>query len=535
MKRLAVFFLLVISFCPAFADEGQHHEEMTAEQLGTVHFPVPCAAAVQQNFTSGVALLHSFWYEEAEKTFEHVAEDDPRCAMAHWGVAMSLWHELWNHPNNAVIARGMAEARKARSLHPKTNREKGYVLAIEAFYGGPASRDYQDRASAYSQAMGKIYHRHPEDHEGAAFYALSLLASEPENDGTSNRKQAAAILEKLFAEEPEHPGVAHYLIHTYDTPQMAALGLPAARRYAKIAPAAPHALHMPSHIFARLGLWQDDIDSNLASIAASRRSGAMHMGGESHEFHAMDYLVYAYLQSGREAEAERIIEEIKAMPPMQDMYGEGFDPRFRALTIFSARCALELHHWSEAAVLEPVPGASLGDSSTTYWARAIGFARSGRPAEARKELAEIEAIHKKLVEQHKTWQADAAEQDSQEAGAWIAHAESDNDAAIKALRSVAEKQESAGSEPDGAIPAREMLADLLLEMRRPEQALAEYEADLKFHPNRFNGLYGAATAAELAGKNQQATSYYAQLVKICAGSASDRPELSRAKALLAEK
>ena len=360
MKRAALV-LAVISLFGVFAlaDEGHHHEDLTPEQLGTVHFPVSCAAASQKAFARGVALLHSFWYEEAEKEFVQIAKDDPTCAMAHWGVAMSLWHQLWDRPNAATIKRGRTELKKAQSLHPATDRERDYIAALGAFYRKKG--DHEERAKAYSQAMEGVYHRYPDDLEAAAFYALSLLASEEDGDTTfANRKKAAAVLETLFKEEPGHPGVAHYLIHSYDKPQLAELGLPAARSYAKIAPAAPHALHMPSHIFARLGLWQDDIDSNLASIAATRRTAAMHMGGEGHQFHAMDFLVYAYLQSGREADAQAVIAEVKALPPMKDMYGEGYDPHAYALSKFPALYALELHHWTEAAALTPAPGADSG-------------------------------------------------------------------------------------------------------------------------------------------------------------------------------
>src|SRR5579864_3124404 len=337
MKRLLCLALFVSLLHPtSFTDDEKNHphEDLTETQLGTVHFPVSCSASVQKPFERGVALLHSFWYEEAEKEFLQIAKDDPRCAMAHWGVAMSLWHQLWNEPDAKVISRGRDEVTTAVKLANKsTPREKAYISAIGAFYGDSEKLNNAARAKAYSDAMKKVYETYPDDHEAAAFYALSLLASEPHQDETfANRKAAAAILEKLFAIEPDHPGVAHYLIHSYDKPQLAELGIPAAHRYAEIAPAAPHALHMPSHIFARVGLWQDDIKSNLASIKASRETAAMGMGGEAHQFHAMDYLVYAYLQSGREAEAQKVIEEIKTLPPMPDMYGMGFDPRVWALS-----------------------------------------------------------------------------------------------------------------------------------------------------------------------------------------------------------
>ena len=534
MKRIALVVAALSLFCVlSLADEGHHHEELTAAQLGTVHFPVSCTAAVQKPFERGVALLHSFWYEEAEKEFTEIAKDDPSCAMAHWGVAMSLWHQLWDNPNRATIKRGQAEIKKARALHPATSREGDYIAALREFYSGKGT--HEQRATAYSQAMERVYQRYPDDREAATFYALSLLASEPDGDTTfAQRKKAAAVLETLFKQEPDHPGVAHYLIHSYDKPQLAELGLPAARSYAKIAPAAPHALHMPSHIFARLGLWQDDIDSNLASIAATRKTAAMHMGGEGHQFHAMDFLVYAYLQSGREADAQRVIAEVKALPPMKDMYGEGYDPHAYALSKFPALYALELRHWPEAAALEPAPGADSTDKSITYWARAIGAARSGNLSQARQDIAQLETIRQEMLKKKKSTSAQYVENAQKEAGAWVAHAEGKDDDAVKALRAIAEGEESTGDEPEG-IPAREMLADLLLETKHAEQALAEYEMDLKFNPNRFNGVYGAASAAEMAGKSEKAAAYYAQLVKICAGSNSDRPELGKAKALLAQK
>ncbi len=527
-----VSFLSLFSLM-ALADEGNHHEDLTAEQLGTLHFPVSCAPSVQKPFERGVALLHSFWYEEAEKQFSQIAKDDPSCAMAHWGVAMSLWHQLWDHPNPATIKSGLAELNAAQSLRTGSARERDYISALRVFYGKEA--DYHQCAQAYSQAMERVYQRYPEDREAAAFYALSLLASELDGDTTfANRKKAAAVLENLFVQEPTHPGVAHYLIHSYDKPQLAELGLPAARRYAKIAPAAPHALHMPAHIFARLGLWQDDIDSNLASIAATRKSAAMHMGGEGHQFHAMDFLVYAYLQSGREDGAQRIIAEVKTMSAMKSMYGEGYDPQAYALSKFPASYTLELHRWSEARTLRPAPNADSTDKSITYWARAIGAARSGDVSEARKNIVELESIRQEMLKKKKPTYAQFAENAQKEAEAWVAHAEGKDDEAIKTLRALAEGEESTGEEPNG-IPAREMLADLLLDAKHSEQALAEYETDLKFNPNRFNGLYGAATAAEMAGKSEKAATYYSQLVKNCDGSSSDRPELGKAKALLARK
>jgi hypothetical protein len=540
MKRI-VYLLLCFSLFTlvALADDDKnhhHHEELTAAQLGTVSFPVSCAADVQKPFERGVALLHSFWYEEAQKQFQQIAADDPHCAMAHWGEALSLWHQLWNNPDATVIQHGLEEAHQAKTAGGQaTPREKAYIAAVKAFYSDSKNLKHDARAKAYSDAMKKVYETYPDDHEAAAFYALSLLASEPHGDATfANRKQAAAILEKLFVIEPDHPGVAHYLIHSYDKPQLAQLGLPAARRYAQIAPASPHALHMPSHIFARVGLWQDDINSNLASIAATRKTAAMQMGGEGHQFHAMDFLFYAYMQSGRDADAKALIEEIRAMPNKKDdMYGKGYDPHASALAHLTALYPIEMHDWAAAASLPPAQVAGTAEDSVIFWARAVGSAHLRKPDEVRKDIEAIESIHKKLVDTKSEF-ADAVENDRKEAQALLAFARGKDDDAVEALRAIADKEDSLGEEPEG-IPAREIIADILLEAEHPQQALAEYQTDLKLHPNRFDGLYGAARAAETAGKQKDATEYYALLLKVCGGSNSMRPELSQAKKLVAQK
>jgi tetratricopeptide (TPR) repeat protein len=536
MRKLSWLLCLALAVtCAGFADddEGHHHEGLTQEQLGTVHFPVSCTPEAQKTFEKGVALLHSFWYEEAEKTFLEVEKQDPRCAMAHWGVAMSLWHQLWDAPDAATIQRALAELKKAQKPKAGTPRERDYIAAITVFYSNSKKLDRDARATAYSAAMKKVYERYPDDHEAAAFYALSLIASEPDNDTTfANRKEAGAILEKLFNEEPNHPGIAHYLIHTYDKPQLAELGLPAARRYAQIAPAAPHAIHMPSHIFARVGDWPDSIQSNLASIAATQKATAMHMGGEGHQYHAMDFLIYAYLQSGREADAGKVIEEVKTMPAMEMA---GRDMHAFAMSKFPAMYALELHHWSDAANLAVYGPAGPSSRVYTYWAKAIGSVRSGDQAAARKNLAEIETIHKNFVAEHKTYLIEYTEQLEQEASAWVLHGDGKDEEAIAILRKTANQEDAVGEEQT-STPAREMLADMLMDMHKPDAALAEYREDLKFNPKRFNGLYGAAHAAEMAGQTSQASEYYALLVKTCEGSSSTRPELSKAKeAVVAQK
>ena len=471
MKRVASLLLFVslitlVAFADDDKDKEHHHEDLTETQLGTVHFPVSCAASVQQPFARGVALLHSFWYEEAEKEFIQIAKDDPKCAMAHWGIAMSIWHQLWNEPDAKVIKRGLEEATTAKKLGQKaTAREQGYVAAIAAFYSDSAKSDHAARAKAYSDGMKKVYEAYPDDHEAATFYALSLLASEPHHDATfANRKAAAAILEKLFATEPDHPGVAHYLIHSYDKPQLAQLGIPAARRYAQVAPAAPHALHMPSHIFARVGLWQDDINSNLASVAATRKTAAMHMGGEGHQFHAMNFLFYAYLQSGRESDARALMDEVRAMPEMHDMYGIGFDPHLATEAHFAALYPLEMRDWATAAALKPVAVPGTAEDSVGYWAKAIGAAHLHHSDEVRKDVGAIEAIHQKFVDDKKSDFAEATENDLRQAQAWLAFAEGRYDDAVEALRPMADKEDALGDEPQG-IPTREMMAEMLLDRK----------------------------------------------------------------------
>jgi hypothetical protein len=372
---------------PVLAQETEHHHH--EEQLGNVNFPTSCAASVQKSFERGVALLHSFWYEEAEKQFAEITRSSPGCAMAHWGVAMSLYHQIWEQTDAADLKRGWTEIQQAQAIPTTTSREKGYLAAAAAFFGNTEGRDHQTRATAYSNAMEQVYRDNPADAEAAAFYALSLLASEPPNDTTfANRKKAIPILNELFAKNPDQPGVAHYLIHSCDKPQLAAMGLDAARRYAKIAPSSPHALHMPSHIFIRLGLWQEAIDSNLASIAATRKSTEMHMAGEGHQFHSMDFLQYAYMQIGDDARGKALVDEVNAMTAGHVMKGR--DMLAYGRTAFAARYALERRRWAEAAALPLVPTQDPEVAAITLYARVIGAARTGDAAAARAALDQFD-------------------------------------------------------------------------------------------------------------------------------------------------
>lgn len=519
MKRRVLLLLTFVLFAwRAPADDRSHERDAPiVGPLGVVHFPISCDGSVQKSFERGIALLHSFWYEEAEREFEQIGEIDRKCAMAHWGVAMSLWHQLWDEPMPATIKRGQTEIDKAQCLPPSTAREHDYISALSAFYG-QNGKTYEQRVSAYSAAMERLYQQFPADHEAAAFYALSLLSTD------AHSLKAVVLLEKLLDEEPQHPGAAHYLIHACDSPDLAQRGLPAARRYAKIAPESPHALHMPSHIFVRLGLWDEDIQSNIDAIAAAQKGIDRHIGGQFDQLHAIDFLVYAYLQSGREAKVQTVIEKVRNMPARKDDYGPA---RLFVLSALPASYALELHHWSEAASLAPLSDAAPGIQAITYIAKAIGAARLGDLNQARNNLDQLRAIVRELAESDKDVSG-GVERELQIAVPWIEHLEGKEDDALRLLRSLADK-ETGVSEANQGIPPREMLGDLLLELKHPDQALAEYAVELKTNPNRFNSLYGAALAAELAGQKEEARRYYTKLLANCRGANSERSELMHAE------
>lgn len=534
MKARLLLLVAVLFLCSSLLPAQQdHHAFDPNEKLGTVSFPIPCASSVQKPFERGVALLHSFWYEEAEKQFEEVALKDPHCAMAYWGQAMSLYHQLWERPGKSELKRGWELTQKAQAIGSKDARERAYIAAIGSFYRDSGKLDHEQRATAYSNAMEKVYLQYPQDHEAAAFYALSLLASEPDHDtGFVNRKKAISILNVLFEQEPNHPGVAHYLIHSCDKPQLAHRGLAAARRYAGIASSSPHAVHMPSHIFVRLGLWQEDINSNLASIAATDNASAMHMAGAGHRIHAMDFLEYAYLQIGKDSEAKGVIDQLTAMQKSNayDAFNDYVDD---ANARFPAMYALETHHWKDAVGLLTPAGAAPENRATTYWAQAIGAGHMRDAATARSAVNQYDAMLQAVAKGSRAYILEGMISNRDEAHAWLAFAQGNNSEALRLLRSVADKQDAAGKR-EVELPTREMLADMLLEMQRPQEALGEYETSMKTDPNRFNGLYGAARAAEMAHQPHKATIYYAQLLKNC-GKDSDRPELARAKTLLASR
>ena len=533
MKRIwfiaTVLILAVSSVC---AQEHRHALEGN-EKLGKVSFPISCSGGEQSEFERGVALLHSFWYEEAEKSFKQIAASDATCAMAYWGQAMSIYRPLWVRLTAADLKRGRELMEKAEIAAAKTQRERDYIAALSTLYQADDKLEYHERSVAYCQAMQKVHQQYPKDDEAGVFYALALLASAPEGDTSlKNPREAIALLNEIFKEEPNHPGVAHYLIHAADNPQLAELGLPAARRYAEIAPASPHALHMPGHIFARLGLWQEDIRSNLASLAAARQPSAMHVGAE-HQVHAMDFLEYAYLQIGDDAKAKAMVDQLLAIRP------EDVDPGLdgylnKMLAHFPAMYALETHDWKAAETLSVRAGVEPYYQATTYWARAVGAGHLRDATRAKDAVEHYDATVEATRKTKNAFRAEYMASDGDQARAWLLFAEGKDNEAVSLLRLVADKQDAQGK-GEVELPAREMLGDMLLEMGRTRDALREYEKSLKTDPNRFNGLYGAAHAAELSGRPEVAARYSAQLLENCRNTpSSERPELFRARALLAK-
>jgi hypothetical protein len=502
-----------------------------ADQLGKVNFPTSCSADVQPTIEKAVALLHSFQYKESGQTFADAAARDAKCAAAHWGKAMALYHQLWDFPDDKTLKEGRKEVEKAQKLHSASPREKGFIAAAAAFFQKKSKMSHVVRTKAYSQVLERAYSENPGDVEFGSFYALSLVSLAEEDDANelADRQKAISILAPLLEQHPDHPGIAHYLIHATDRPEFAAQGLDAARRYAAIAPDSSHALHMPSHIFVRIGLWQDSINSNVAANASGAHAAEMHLAEAHYQTHAMDFLSYSYLQSGQEAKAREVIVHTGHVVGAKD------EDKADAHASFAARTALELHRWKEAADL-PMPAIRKELWDTTYWARAIGAARSGDVAGAEadvKELTQLVAKREKRSRKEGYGASTEKPSDLREAEAWLAFAKGKPDDALAELRAAADHQDKEGGESVG-IPAREMLADMLFELKRPADALAEYKTSLKNSPNRFDGLFGAARAAQALGDAAGAQSFFAKLAEVCAPDA-DRPELTEAKTVLAQK
>jgi Tfp pilus assembly protein PilF len=498
-------------------------------QLGNVHFATSCNEVAQRRFDRAMRYQHSFWYRESKELFEKVLESDPGCGIAYWGIALSLWNNPHNVPPAPNLAPALAAIEKAKAVGAKSERERDFINALAVLYTDYDKIDYRVRLQNYLKAMEALAAKYPGDDETQIAYAITLnVAASPADKTYANQLKGAAILEPIFKRQPQHPGVAHYLIHLYDYPAIADHGLAAARRYAAIAPAAPHAQHMPSHIFTRVGAWQDSISSNLAAVKAAKTDKE-----PGDELHGEDYLVYAYLQLARDANARTVIDEMSRMSGVNpDAFGAWF-----AQAASPARYMVERGDWKGAAALPVQPTKFAHVEAISHFARAVGAARSGNAEAARAEVAKLAALRDKLREQKNAYWANQVDIQHQIATAWLMNAQGKGDDAVKALGAAADaedKTEKAPVTPGPLAPARELLGAMLLEHGNAAEALAAFEATLKKEPNRFNAYAGAAMAADKLGDKAKATAYYEKLVALAEGSGSDRPALAAAKQYLAK-
>jgi Tetratricopeptide repeat len=517
----------------AFA-QGEHaHPAGDPEKLGKVNFSNSCKPEVQAQFTRAVAMLHSFWYGEAERQFRAVADADSNCAIAWWGVAMTSWHPLWEPrgPNPKDMEAGQEALRKATATAQKvkiTAREQQFIKALSTFYENYDKVDHSERVVAYEQQMEKLHSDNPTDVEASVFYSLSLLGSAtslPPDKTYSRQKKAGALVEPILRTQPSHPGVAHMVIHAYDYPDLAPKALDAARMYAKIAPESPHALHMPSHIFTRLGLWQESIASNLDSAAAARKHNLL-----KDELHANDYLVFAYLQTGQDKEAYGVFNGRGLSNTADGMQFQGIF----AIASMPARYVLERHQWAEAAAMPDPKGFPGGRyawaEASIYYARALGAARTGKTEQARSDVEKLAAAQKTLKDLKEDYWAGQVEIQKTAASAWLALAEGKKPEALDLMRSAVALDDAADKHPvtpGSMIPARDLLGQMLIELNRPADAIPEYEKVLAKEPNRFAALYGLGRSAELAGRPDKARDTYARLLEITRGDEREQVRLAR--------
>ncbi len=510
------------------------------KQFGTVEFETSCSGKVKKDFNLAIALLHSFEYDEAEKVFAKIIDENPECAMAYWGVAMCNYHQVWPSPPAAAeLEKGNKAISVAQYLTKKSTRETDYINAIALFYKDWNTTNHRTRSLNFEKAMGKIYQKYPADKEAAIFYALALDgAADPADTSFTNQKKAGAILSGIYPNEPNHPGIVHYIIHSYDYPELAALALPAARKYASIASASAHAQHMPSHIFTRLGLWDECIQSNLISTA-SAKCYAENAGIKGHwdeELHGMDYLVYAYLQKGENDLAKQQCDYLKTITAV---YPVNFKVAY-AFAAIQSRYFLENKMWTAAAGIEMFPTdfpwqKFPWQKAIVHFARLLGAAHIGNNNLARTELKNLNTIYDTLAAQKDTYKANQVLIQIKTGEAWIKFEERKTDEALQLMNIAAameDKTEKSPVTPGEVIPAKELLADMLLQLNKPAEALAAYETDLKKHPNRFNGLYGAGLASKRINNTDKATYYYRQLTAIANSPNASRPELDMAKLFL---
>jgi tetratricopeptide (TPR) repeat protein len=535
MLRASILIAVLLAARPIVAQDTHQHGD--AGRFGVVTFATSCSADAQPSFTRGVTLLHSFEFGPAIEGFTQAAKKDPGCGIAWWGQALAQWGNPFAAGIKPVkqLQPGAEAVERARAAGAKTERERAYIEAVAKLYDNMAAIDQRTRMIAYRDAMERVTATYSDDSEAAAFYALALAASADPADKTyAAQLKAGAILEKLWQAQPEHPGLAHYIIHSYDVPSLASHAVDAARRYGKIAPDAPHALHMPSHTFTRLGYWQDSIDTNVLSAAAARRNGSI-----PEELHAMDYQTYAYLQTAQDQRARGVLEESGTIaarldPTSNTSAAPGVSGVF-ALAAIPARYALERGAWSEAARLEPRETNFLHADAMTWFARALGAARAGDAATSRTAVEALQRMADRLSTAGERYWNEQVSIQVLDASAWLALAEGRQDEAVQTMRSAADREdrtEKNAITPGPLAPARELLGEMLLQLKRPKEALAEFEKTMAKEPNRFRALSGAADAAVASGDRTKARQYAKQLIAICAKADSPgRPELARARTL----
>lgn len=509
------------------------------KQFGSVEFDISCDKKVKENFNLGVKLLHSFEYDEAEKVFAAVIADEPGCAMSYWGVAMSNFHPLWTPPSKAELEKGTKAIRIAQSIKNKDAKEQAYISAIAAFYNQHETIDHRTRAINFENASAKVVEQFPDDKEAKIFYALSLLAAaDPTDKSYTKQKKANSILSGMYNDYPDHPGIVHYLIHANDYPELAAAAIPMANRYASVAPSSAHALHMPSHIFTRLGMWEESIQSNLASVDAAKcyAESAGIKGHWDEELHGLDYLAYAYLQKGDNTNAQNLLEYLDTIQTVNPM---NFKVAY-AFASIPARFVLENRLWKQAASLDfdnKVPWKDYGwQKAIVHYTRALGLSRSGNTRAARQELSALDSLYNHFVQAKDSYKANQVKIQSATASAWISMSEQKSDEAIELMKVAADletKTEKHPVTPGEVLPAMELLGDMYLINERYNEALLAYQENLKRSPNRFNGLYGAAKAAQMTGNKSLANTYFQQLISLAKNVQSDRPELVDAKRMVA--
>jgi tetratricopeptide (TPR) repeat protein len=524
-RVIAGFLLTLAASCLA-----QEHQHGNAEKLGTVQFATSCNEAAQKDFNRAVALLHSFQFSRAIEGFHAVLGKDVTCGIAYWGIALSNWSNPFapGMKDRSQMQAGRENAEHGKTVGAKTERERAYLAAVGKLYSNYESTPQRTRLIAYRDAMQEVATKYSEDHEAQIFYALAIAASEDPADKTyAGRLKAGAILEKLFEEEPSHPGLAHYIIHTYDVPALAGRGLVAARRYAEIAPDAPHALHMPSHTFTRTGYWQESIDSNVAAAAAARREGQT-----VEELHSSDYEIYAYLQTGQDEAARRIVDSLPEIAsrfdPKAVLSGAGSPSTgYFALAAIPARYALERRDWKQAAQLTVHETPFPHTDAVTWFARGLGAGRLGQAPTANESVIALQQIREHLVKAGENYWGLQVEIQELAVRAWAALAEGKKEDAMRQMKSAAELEdgtEKSAVTPGPLAPARELLGEMLLELNEPAQALEQFEATLTKEPERFRALYGAARAAQLSGNRDASQRYFRELLKVCVHA--DKPGTS---------